>query len=91
VQCCGSDDLFGEESSDSLNSIDGVEGNDALDFRSGTDIRLTDPIEESRREVGPLPVAEWTLARLARCGYPPTARYERWADIHEAFYVQCAL
>jgi hypothetical protein len=47
VQRCGSNDLFGEEGSDSLNSIDGVEGNHALYVRSGTDTRSTDPIEES--------------------------------------------
>jgi hypothetical protein len=47
VQRCGSDDPFGEEGSDSLNSIDGIEGNDVLDVGSGADTRSTDPIEES--------------------------------------------
>ena len=47
MQRCGSDDLFGEEGSDSLNSVDGVEGNHALDGGTGTDTCSTDPIEES--------------------------------------------
>jgi hypothetical protein len=42
VQCCSSDDLFGEKGSDSLNSIDGVEGNDALDIGSGADTCSTE-------------------------------------------------
>jgi hypothetical protein len=67
VQCCGSDDPFGEESSDSLNSIDGVEVNDALDFRSGTDTRLMDPIEKSIASCEPQ--RRWT--QRTGSGLPP--------------------
>ena len=43
----GGDDLYGEEGDDTVNSRDGVAGNDLLDGGDGTDKKVTDTTERS--------------------------------------------
>jgi glucose/arabinose dehydrogenase/PKD repeat protein len=43
----GADDLYGQYDNDTLNSSDGVSGNDSLDGGPGTDTKVTDATENS--------------------------------------------
>jgi Ca2+-binding RTX toxin-like protein len=43
----GADSLYGQDGDDTVNSKDGVSGNDTLSGGTGTDIKMTDATEKS--------------------------------------------